>query len=50
MQNIKKYLPIALAIVGVLTLYLNWDQWRMMKAKSDCNCGEGDNSSLGAID
>lgn len=49
MSNIKKYLPIILALVGLVTLYLNWDQWRMMKAK-DCNCGEGDSASLGAID
>lgn len=49
MGNFKKYTPIVLAIVGLVTLYLNWDQWRMMKAK-DCDCEKEGQTSLGMID
>jgi hypothetical protein len=49
MQYFKKYAPLVLALVGVVTLYLNYDQWRMMKAK-DCDCKKEGESSLGMIE
>ncbi|MEO0338110.1 MAG: hypothetical protein AAF242_02745 [Bacteroidota bacterium] len=51
MAQLKKYLPIILAVVGLVTLYLNYDQWRMMKTKSDCNCSDESivGSGLGPI-
>jgi hypothetical protein len=47
MAQFKKYAPFILAAVALVTLYLNYDQWRMMK-KEDCNCGEAE-QVLGAI-
>ena len=49
MTQIKKYTPLIVAVAGLLTLYLNYDQWRMIKAKSDCNCSDG-STDLGAIE
>lgn len=49
MAQLKKYLPIMLALVGIATLLLNYDQWRMMKSK-ECNCDDPDSSGdLGPI-
>ncbi|HKK77086.1 MAG TPA: hypothetical protein VJ953_18550 [Saprospiraceae bacterium] len=49
MNYFKKYAPIVLALVGVVTLYLNYDQWRMMKTK-DCDCEKEKQDALGIIE
>ena len=47
MSQLKKYMPYILAVAALVTLYFNYEQWRMMKAK-DCNCGD-EQQTLGPI-
>ncbi|MEO0341158.1 MAG: hypothetical protein AAF242_18330 [Bacteroidota bacterium] len=48
MDQLKKYLPYILGMAAILTLYFNYDQWRMMK-KEKCSCQEG-SETPGMID
>ena len=47
MSQLKKYMPYILGVAALVTLYFNYEQWRMMKAK-DCNCGD-EQQTLGPI-
>ncbi len=48
MQKLQKYLPYILGVAAVVTLYFNYEQWRMMKA-GKCSCQE-EKEVLGMID
>ena len=45
MAQFKKYLPIILALIAMATLYFNYDQWRMAKAK-ECDCDKEKSEAL----